>query len=63
MFFHSNSLVPGLTPFVRTTKDLEAMYANIERYFEGLSAIASVEPRTVSEEAAAFELNAGPGVA
>lgn len=56
MFFHSNSLVPGLTPFVRTPKDLEVMYASIERYFDGLSAFARVEPRTVSEEAAAFEL-------
>ena len=56
MFFHSNSLVPGLTPFVRTTKDLEEMYASIERFFDGLSAITRVEPRTVSEEAAAFEL-------
>jgi len=56
MYFHSNSLVPGLTPFVRTTRDLELMYASIERYFDGLSALARVEPRTVSEEAAAFEL-------
>jgi hypothetical protein len=56
MYFHSNSLVPGLTPFVRTTKDLEAVYASIERYLDGLSAFARVEPRTVSEEAAAFEL-------
>jgi hypothetical protein len=56
MYFHSNSLVPGLTPFVRTTKDRDEIYAIIERYFDGLSAFARVEPRTVSEEAAAFEL-------
>jgi hypothetical protein len=56
MFFHSNSLVPGLTPFVRTTGELEGLYASIERYVEGLSAFARVEPRTVSEEAAVFEL-------
>jgi len=55
MYFHSNSLVPGLTPFVRTTKDLELMYSSIERYFEGLSAFARIIPRTVSEEAEAFE--------
>jgi hypothetical protein len=55
MYFHSNSLVPGLTPFVRTTKDLEMMYSSIERYFEGLSAFARVVPRTVSEEAEVFE--------
>jgi hypothetical protein len=55
MFFHSNSLMPGLTPFVRTTKDQEVMYSSIERYFEGLSAFARVVPRTVSEEAEAFE--------
>jgi hypothetical protein len=56
MYFHSNSLVPGLTPFVRTTKDLEVMYSSIERYIEGLSGLARVIPRTVSEEAQAFEL-------
>jgi hypothetical protein len=56
MFFHSNSLVPGLTPFVRTAKELEGIYATIERYVDGLSAFARLEPRTVSEEAAAFEL-------
>jgi hypothetical protein len=56
MFFHSNSLVPGLTPFVRTTKDLEVMYSSIERYLEGLSGFARVQPRTVSQEAEAFEL-------
>lgn len=59
MFFHSNSLVPGLTPFVRTTKDLDALYASVERYVDGLSAFARIEPRTVSEEAAAFELQTG----
>jgi hypothetical protein len=56
MYFHSNSLVPGLTPFVRTAKDLEVIYASIERYVDGLSAFARVEARTVSEQAAAFEL-------
>jgi len=59
MFFHSNSLVPGLTPFVRTAKDLEGMYASIQRYFDGLAAFARVQPQTVSEVAARFELDAG----
>ena len=56
MYFHGNRLVPGLTPSVRTTKDLEVMYASIERYFDGLSAFAWIEALAVSEEAAAFEL-------
>jgi hypothetical protein len=58
MYFHSNSLVPGLTPFVRSSKDLEEMYASIERYLDRLSGFACVRPRTVSEEAAVFELQA-----
>lgn len=47
MFFHSSSLRPGLTPFTRSRAEVAQLYARIEGYLEGLSALAQVEFATV----------------
>lgn len=49
--WHSPSLVPGLSPFTRTPAQVEGLYAAISRYVEGLAAITSFTPQTVSEVA------------
>jgi hypothetical protein len=58
-YFHSPSLKPGLSPYVRTKAQLEAFYAAIEEYVERASAIVRLRPATVSEIAAILE----PGAA
>jgi hypothetical protein len=52
--WHSPSLRPGLSPFTRTTADVDRLYATVERYLEGLSGITPVTFATVSEAAAAL---------
>jgi hypothetical protein len=52
IFFHSPSLVPGLSPFVSTRRDLEQLYTRIEEVVTGIGRLASVEPVTVAELAA-----------
>ena len=52
VFWHSPSLTPGLTPFVRSAADVERMYASVEAYFDGLAAITNVKFATISEAAA-----------
>jgi len=60
LFFHSNSLLPGRTPFVRTDSDVTRLYDSLRQYVEGLQRIADVKFCTVSEAAAS--LNPGrPG--
>jgi hypothetical protein len=54
LFFHSNSLQAGLTPFVRTEGDLDHLYDSLRRYVEGLQRMADVDFYTVSEAAAAL---------
>jgi glycosyltransferase involved in cell wall biosynthesis len=49
--WHSPTLTPGLTPFTRTAADVEAVYASIANYVEGLARIATIVPATVSEAA------------
>ncbi len=56
LFLHSPSLVPGLTPFVRTREEAMRFRASIERYLEGLSAFTTVRPVTISEAADALGL-------
>ena len=58
LFIHSSSLRPGLSPFARTTRDVQRLYAKLGAYFEGLEAMASVRFATVGEAGAAL----GPGV-
>ena len=52
--FHSPSLMPGLSPFVRSAADVERLYATIERYVERLAAWGPVRCATVSEAASAL---------
>jgi len=54
IFWHSPSLVPGLSPFVRDAADRERLFANIAGYVEGVSRFAEVVPATVSEAAEAL---------
>lgn len=48
MSFHSSSLVPGLTPFVRSDEDLERFYRRLTSYFDGLHHLANVKPVVLS---------------
>ena len=52
--FHSSSLRPGLTPFAPTRSDVERVYATIETFVAGLSAMARVAFATVAEGAEAL---------
>ena len=54
IFWHSPSLVPGLSPFVRNAADRERLFATIAGYVEGVSRFAEVVPATVSEAAEAL---------
>lgn len=54
MFWHSPSLVPGLSPFVRDAAERERLKRRIAGYVEGVSRFASVRPATVSEAAEAL---------
>jgi hypothetical protein len=54
IFWHSPSLVPGLSPFVQDAADRERLFANIAAYVEGVSRFADVVPATVSEAAEAL---------
>jgi hypothetical protein len=44
MFFHSNSLVPGLTPYTRSVSDVDGLYRRLSAYFENLLSLADVKP-------------------
>lgn len=57
MYFHSNSLTPGLTPFARTRSDVERIYTTIGRYVEELSRVAEVKFLTVSEAAGRYDVS------
>ncbi len=47
--FHSVVLRPGLTPWTSSARDVERVFATIDRYLEGLSKVASVRFVTVSD--------------
>ncbi|HEY8154135.1 MAG TPA: hypothetical protein VII72_08420 [Myxococcota bacterium] len=49
VFFHSPSLLPGLSPFVQNEGDRERFYRSVAQLVEGLARIATLEPTTVSE--------------
>lgn len=54
LFFHSPSLVPGLSPFVRSQADLRVLHDRIDQFVQGVSGFAEVEPATVDEAARAL---------
>jgi peptidoglycan/xylan/chitin deacetylase (PgdA/CDA1 family) len=47
--WHSPSLCPGLSPFATSTGDVERLYAAVEQFVDGLSAITPVTFATVGE--------------
>jgi len=49
MTFHSNSLVPGLGPFIRNGNDLSGFYNELITYFRGLDRLAEVKPIFLSD--------------
>lgn len=51
MYFHSNSLCPGLTPFTCSEAEVKRLYDRIEVFLEGMAQVAHVTFRTVSEAA------------
>jgi len=54
MTFHSNSLVPGLTPFVRNENDLNTFYGRIETYLKKLKELVDLKPIALSEAGSLF---------
>jgi hypothetical protein len=55
LFWHSPSLLPGLSPFVRDEADRRRLFAAIEAFVAGLSRFARLAPMTVGEAAAALD--------
>lgn len=53
-FFHSPSLVPGLSPFVRTDEDRRRLLDDVEQLVAGIAQFADVEPATLRETAEAL---------
>jgi hypothetical protein len=53
--WHTPSLTPGLSPFTRSAKDVERLYASVEAYLEKLASLTAFRSVTVSEAAAALE--------
>jgi peptidoglycan/xylan/chitin deacetylase (PgdA/CDA1 family) len=51
LFFHSSSLVPGLTPFTPTQRDVDRLYGRIEEYVNRMAGMADLQPCTVAEAA------------
>jgi hypothetical protein len=51
LFFHSSSLVPGLSPFTRSRGDVDRLLGRMRAFVERLSAIAEVSPARVTEAA------------
>jgi hypothetical protein len=49
LFFHSGSLVPGKSPYVRAPSELEAFLGSIERYLDWLGTRTAFEPLTLTE--------------
>jgi hypothetical protein len=55
LFWHSPSLVPGLSPFVTSAGDRERLFATIEGFVNGASRLARIVPMTVGEAAEALD--------
>lgn len=56
--FHTPSLLPGKSPFIRNSDDLENFYSEITNYFEYLSQATRFESLTLSEVRKAFDKDA-----
>jgi len=54
LYFHSSSLVPGLSPFVRTEEDRTALFDTLRRFVEGVREMADIRACTVTEAAEVF---------
>jgi len=52
--FHSNSLLPGKSPFVRNAKELEDFYRKIEKIFQYLSMHTHLRSMTLSDVSRLF---------
>ncbi len=52
LMLHSQSLTPGLSPFTRSARDVERLYARIEGFVTDLASIAEVRFATIGEAAA-----------
>jgi len=50
-FFHSPSLVPGLSPFVRSDADRRRLFADVETLVESVARRVAIEPATLGEAA------------
>ncbi len=46
--FHSNTLLPGLSPFTKTEQDVEDFFAKLSRVFEHLNRVTKLRPVTLS---------------
>jgi hypothetical protein len=55
LFWHSPSLVPGLSPFVRSAQDRERLLATIEGFVNAVARLARIVPMTVGEAALALD--------
>lgn len=55
LFFHSSSLLPGLTPFTPTRAEVDGLYDRIERFLEGIGSVTPILPRSVTEAALAAD--------
>ena len=49
IFFHSNSLVPGLTPFIKTEAELDGFYRRLATFLRDLLSHPVVKPVTLSQ--------------
>ena len=47
--FHTTTLLPGKSPFVKNNEDLGQFYLKIEKLLEYLTSAAHVVPMTLSE--------------
>jgi hypothetical protein len=51
LFFHSSSLVPGLSPFCRSGADVDRLLSRVCDFVERVAALAEVRPARVTEVA------------
>lgn len=58
LYLHSPSLSPGLTPFVRSTSDLDRLYHTIEAYVDRVAGLTNIRFATLSEVARTAEVRA-----
>jgi len=63
LFWHSPSLVPGLSPFVTSARDRERLFASIDAFVNRASRLARLVPMTVNEAAEALDPRLHPDAA